>query len=233
MPMALRAKSKKAWDTLKEALIKAPVLIQANPMKEYFVDTDASGMGIGAALMQFGQDGKLHPIAYISRNYKPGEAKYHTRDQEALAIYWSVLKLDEYLSAKKFYVITDHASLRWAIKAKGIKSRIDRWMSYLTAHYQFEILYRRGKLNKLADFLSRYPAIVHNIMVHNIMIQPVQVEEKQERNTEEEKEEKEMLERKIMREEEEKKERIRLEEEQVRERKEFIELSTKRCGRKN
>jgi hypothetical protein len=97
---------KKAWDTLKEALIKAPVLIQANPLKEYFVDTDASGMGIGAALMQFGQDGKLHPIAYMSRNYKPGEAKYHTRDQEALAIYWSVLKLDEYLSAKKFYVIT-------------------------------------------------------------------------------------------------------------------------------
>ena len=56
---------KKAWDLLKQALIKAPVLIQANPLKEYFVDTDASGMGIGAALMQFGMDGRLHPVSYI------------------------------------------------------------------------------------------------------------------------------------------------------------------------
>ena len=63
------------------------------------------------------------------------------------------------------------------MKGKGLKDRIDRWMTYLTSHYEFEILYRKGSENKIADFLSRYPSKVYMVNESRISIQPVEVKE--------------------------------------------------------
>ena len=50
-----------AWKALQEAMASHPVLRQPDSGKEYYVDTDASNTGLGAALMQRGDDGTLHP----------------------------------------------------------------------------------------------------------------------------------------------------------------------------
>jgi hypothetical protein len=145
-------------------LVEAPVLIQADLDKQFYLDTDASGYGIGAALLQFAEDGKLHPVSYLSRNYNQAEKNYNTREQEALAIVWSIQKLDEFLRGRKrFYVITDHSSLKWAAQGKGLRTRVNRWMSQLHNEYDFEIYYRKGIENRIADCLSRYPLQVHNL----------------------------------------------------------------------
>ena len=37
----------KAWQTLKDELVKAPILVYLDPTKEFVLDTDASGFGMG------------------------------------------------------------------------------------------------------------------------------------------------------------------------------------------
>ena len=55
-----------AFETLKQALISAPVLAIPDFSLPFVVETDASGRGIGVVLMQQG-----HPIAYISKSLAP------------------------------------------------------------------------------------------------------------------------------------------------------------------
>ena len=69
-------REREAWDNLKEALIKQPILMQPDMEKEFFLDTDASGAGLGATLYQYGDDGEPHAIAYISRKLEGPETRY-------------------------------------------------------------------------------------------------------------------------------------------------------------
>ena len=73
-----------------------------------------------------------------------------------MAIVWAVQKLEEFLYARRFTVITDHSSLVWMREGRTLKSRIDKWARALS-EYHFDIQFREGKQNVIADFLSRYP----------------------------------------------------------------------------
>ncbi|KAJ1130785.1 hypothetical protein NDU88_009132 [Pleurodeles waltl] len=57
----------KAFDTLKQAMCSAPVLLAPDYSKEFVVQTDASEEGIGAVLAQVNEEGHDHPVAFISR----------------------------------------------------------------------------------------------------------------------------------------------------------------------
>lgn len=84
--MEVWVEQKGAWDALKQALQTSPVLKQANPEKEFYIETDASRKGLGAVLLQFGEDAYLHPIAYLSRSLKKAEELYPVRELEAVNI---------------------------------------------------------------------------------------------------------------------------------------------------
>ena len=57
-----------SFEQLKKMLVKAPVLTQPTPGKEYTMYSDASRNGLGCVLMQ---DGKV--VVYASRQLKPHE----------------------------------------------------------------------------------------------------------------------------------------------------------------
>jgi len=62
-----------------------------------------------------------------------------------------------YLEGYSFTVITDHQALRWLQKLESPTGRLGRWVFELQ-QYDFDVKYRRGVLNRVADALSRHPA---------------------------------------------------------------------------
>ena len=75
----------KAFNTLREAFLKRPILRLPDHSLEFALRTDASNSGNGAVLMQE-HEGKLHPVAYVSKKLTNAETKYSTLEKECLAI---------------------------------------------------------------------------------------------------------------------------------------------------
>ncbi|OWY96239.1 hypothetical protein PHMEG_00033544 [Phytophthora megakarya] len=88
---------------------------------------------------------------------KPAERNYPVHDKEFLAMKYALEKFRVYLLGNTpFVVYTDHASLRTAVKSPHISQRMARWLSFF-AEYNFQVKYKPGRLNVVADVLSRWP----------------------------------------------------------------------------
>ena len=72
--------------TLKSYVVSPPVLMSPDFDKAFCLQTDASQIGIGAVLLQEGDDGMKHPIAYASKKLLSREMNYSTIEKECLAI---------------------------------------------------------------------------------------------------------------------------------------------------
>ncbi|XP_040182565.1 uncharacterized protein LOC120915829, partial [Rana temporaria] len=127
-----------AFQTLKTALVNAPVLVTPDPNKRFIVHTDASMFGLGAVLSQIGEDGGEHPVAYLSRKLLPREVSYATIEKECLALVWALKKLTPYLYGRAFTLITDHNPLVWLNRVSGDNARLLRW-SLALQPYDFTI----------------------------------------------------------------------------------------------
>ena len=66
-PVTLMPAALEAFETLKKKCMTVPVLAFADLEKPFILETDTSGIGLGAMLLQEQEDGKLHPVAYASR----------------------------------------------------------------------------------------------------------------------------------------------------------------------
>ncbi|GFT61271.1 retrovirus-related Pol polyprotein from transposon 17.6 [Trichonephila clavipes] len=66
----------KAFGKLKEILTSSPVLHIFKPGKKTELHTDASQQGYGAVLLQEADDGRLHPVYYMSKKTNTAEEKY-------------------------------------------------------------------------------------------------------------------------------------------------------------
>jgi hypothetical protein len=145
-----------AFDTLKDSLSAAPVLACPNFGKPFVLQTDAADTGLGVALTQY-IDGGNHVITYASRSLTKPEQAYSTTEKECLAVVWGIEKMRPYLEGYRFTVLTDHQSLKWLQAIKNPTGRLARWAIFLQQH-DFDIRYRKGVLNRVADALSRQPA---------------------------------------------------------------------------
>jgi len=74
-------KQEEAFKILKEKLSSTPLLQLPNFEKMFEIECDASGVGIGAVLMQQGK-----PIAYFSEKLRGAPLKYSTYDKELYAL---------------------------------------------------------------------------------------------------------------------------------------------------
>lgn len=143
----------KAFQTLKETLIKEPLLQYPKFTIPFVLTCDASNVGIGGVLSQI-IDGKDLPVAYYSRTLNKAEQNYSTSEKELLAIVNSVEKYRPYLYGRTFTIFTDHKALQWLFNCKNPSSKLVRWRLRLN-EYQYVIKYKPGRINSNADGLSR------------------------------------------------------------------------------
>jgi hypothetical protein len=145
----------KAFDAMKDALSSAPVLAQPDPLRPFFMECDASDFATGAVLSQK-VDGKLKPVAFLSKSLSPAEKNYGIYDKELLAVI-RAFKECRYLlegSEVPVEILTDHKNLEYFMSTKILNRCQVRWANFL-ADYNFRITYRPGAQNKKADILSR------------------------------------------------------------------------------
>ena len=143
-----------AFEILKSKLIKEPILQYPDMEKEFILTTDASQFSIGGLLSQRNNLGHDLPIAYASRTLNRAEINYSTIERELLAIVWCVRHFRPYLYGRKFKIATDHRPLTWLFNVKDPGLRLVRWRLFLE-EYEYEIIYKPGKMNTNADALSR------------------------------------------------------------------------------
>ena len=70
----------------------SPLLILPDLSKLFFVQTDASGLGIGASLLQY-RENHLRPCLFLSRKLEARETRYSVIERECLSIIWALQKL--------------------------------------------------------------------------------------------------------------------------------------------
>ena len=140
-----------AFKMLKKEITEAPVLRYYDPKKPVTLQTDASGGGLGAVLLQ-----EQHPVYFASKALTDAEKGYVAIELEALAIAWAMEKFHHFLYANHFTLETDQKPLV-AILTKSLNEATPRMQRLLmrTLPYDFEIKYLPGPQNQLADCLSR------------------------------------------------------------------------------
>lgn len=172
------SREQQAFDELKHCLTRKPVLAIFRNDLPTEVHTDASQIGLGGVLLQTQEDGKLHPIAYASRQTTREEAKYHSTELETLAIIWTVERFRHYLIGIHFRIVTDCNSVRSTFAKKDLIPRIGRWWIRIQ-DYTFDIEHRPGTSMQHVDALSRNPfeAPTETDCVQSIEVWNIDIEE--------------------------------------------------------
>jgi len=153
-----------AQKQLIEAIISEPALTIFDSTKELKVVTDASKEGLGAILLQRGEDNRWHTVEFQSRALdgdragQTGEYRLAPRDLELCAISYALEKFRVYLAGNKFTVASDHRSLEVLENSKINNGRLARILEQLS-EFDFKIEYNEGTspIITVADALSRLP----------------------------------------------------------------------------
>lgn len=106
-------------------------------------------MGVGAVLVQKGR-----PIAYLSKALGTKKLEWSVYVKEMMAVIEATHLWRPYLLGRKFYIITDQQPLKHLLEQRIITPEQQKFVAKLMG-FEFEILYRPGKQNLVADALSR------------------------------------------------------------------------------
>nr|GFC00428.1 reverse transcriptase domain-containing protein [Tanacetum cinerariifolium] len=151
----------KAFQTLKQKLTEAPILIALNWDLPFELMCDASDFAIGTVL---GQRYEKHfrPIHYASKTLTEAESNYTTKKKEMLAVVYAFEKFRSYLIMNKCTVHTDHSALKYLFAKKDAKARLLRWV-LLLQEFDFDVVDTKGAENLAADHLSRLEKPYENV----------------------------------------------------------------------
>lgn len=150
-PFVWTSESQIAFDTLKQALVNAPVLALPDFSCQFIVETDACDQGIGAVLIQ-----KNHPLAFVSKALGPRNRGLSTYEKEYMAILLAVEQWRSYLQHSEFIIRTDHASLAH-LQDQRLHTPWQHKVFTKLMGLQYCIVYKKGCENRVADALSRRP----------------------------------------------------------------------------
>ncbi|GFV07429.1 hypothetical protein TNCV_1737841 [Trichonephila clavipes] len=126
---------KEAFEKLKKIMSEGPILHLYKYGRKTELHTDACKQGYGAILLQEAEDGKLHPVYYMSKRQIQQKKRQH------------------------FKIVTDCSAFQKTMQKKELITRIARWALQLE-EFDYEIEHRAGSRMKHVDALSRYPVMM-------------------------------------------------------------------------
>ena len=119
---------------------KYNLTVNRTPVHAICLETHASGVGLGAALLQTWEgvtfqrgtvpdNTILHPMAFASKSLAGTELRYNNIERETLGILHGLGKFHHYCLAREVYVITNHKPLI-SIFEKDV-AMLSQWMQQI------------------------------------------------------------------------------------------------------
>ncbi|KAK1681398.1 hypothetical protein QYE76_042246 [Lolium multiflorum] len=130
-----------AFDELKRLLTSAPLLALPDFNKQFEIECDASGIGIGGVLMQEGR-----PIAYFSEKLSGAKLNYPIYDKELYALIRVLEVWQHYLWPKEFIIHSDHEALKYLKAQSTLHKRLAKWVEFIES-FPYIIKHKKGKDN--------------------------------------------------------------------------------------
>ncbi|GJR74530.1 putative nucleotidyltransferase, ribonuclease H, partial [Tanacetum coccineum] len=138
-----------AFKSLKKAIIEESVLRLPDVTMPFELHIDASDFAIGEVLMQDG-----YPIAFESRKLNETEKKYTVQEKEMTTVVHCLRIWRHYLLGLRFVIKTDNIATSYFQTQKKLSPKQARWQNFL-AEFDYQLEYKPGKANVVADALSR------------------------------------------------------------------------------
>ena len=127
------SEQEEAFNCLKQRLTTAPVLGMPTNEGQFYLDCDASNVGLGAVLLQ--KQG-------ASRSLTKAERNYDVTRRELLAIAYGLKAYKQYLLGRFFHVRTDHSALQWLRRTPEPMDQLARWLVFIE-QFQFGVSHDR------------------------------------------------------------------------------------------
>lgn len=150
----------KAWMGIKKDLVNSTLLTNFDGESPLIVEVDASPTGVGCVLLQ-SKHGNMKPVYFASKKLSDAEKNYAQIDREGLALVFALQRFRYFLLGRHFVARTDHKPLiglfgRGRPVPCNANARLQRW-ALLLSQYDYDLEYKAGKDNVVADALSRLP----------------------------------------------------------------------------
>ena len=122
-----------AFTTLLSHFQTAPVLHLPDVQCPFIVMTDVSLLASGGVLMQWDDNGDLHPCAYLSQTFSPAERTYDIYNRELLTVIHAFDHWRHYLQGTHHPVtlLTDYKNLTYFHQPQKLSRCQARWMMFL------------------------------------------------------------------------------------------------------
>ena len=141
-----------------DIMCNSPKLLRYyRPDLDLYLETDASGVAIGMALLQSEENDRssLYPIAYGSKTLTSAETRYANIEHELLGVVGGLEKFDYFTFGRPVMILTNHKPLI-AISKKSLVGAPPRLQHLLLrlANYNVELQWIPGKEMIFSDHLS-------------------------------------------------------------------------------
>ena len=93
-----------------------------DPTKPIYIETDASDYALGACLSQKDDQGRMHPVAFLSWKFSPAELNYQIHDKELMAIVVACQEWRQYIEGATYTITiyTDHKNFIYFMTMKEL-----------------------------------------------------------------------------------------------------------------
>jgi hypothetical protein len=137
------------FQTLNMAMCTTPFLALPDFTKTFVLECDSLGKGIGVVLMREGR-----PLAFTNKKLSKRNLGKSIYEKEMLAILYVMYLWCPYLLGQWFQINIDHQSLKYFLEQCISSLEQQKWVTKIFG-YDYEIIYKKGKDNLVADALPK------------------------------------------------------------------------------
>ena len=148
-------KHQKAFDEIKQLLVKPPVLRMVSGNGFFRLESDTSRTAAGATLYQW-QNNEWVLVGYHSKRLPNTVRNYGVTELELTGLLANIHGFEQKLNNNYFEAIVDHKAIEYLIKSKHepTSTRLVTLLDRLN-RYTFDLKYLEGSKLKVSDALSR------------------------------------------------------------------------------